>query len=87
MTSNPEMAWMEVVRLLTQDGQATRQGALSTMSRLCEQDPTLVEATAHIVRSVMSQWEEDGSSSPALEEAARQLLARLDTPLMDKPTP
>ncbi|MGC5266667.1 hypothetical protein ACPXCO_37270 [Streptomyces cyaneofuscatus] len=78
---------MEVVRLLTQDGQATRQGALGTMGRLCEQDPTLVEATAHVVRSVMSQWEEEGSSSPALEEAARQLLVCLDAPLVDKPTP
>ncbi|MGW3930355.1 hypothetical protein ACWECC_19970 [Streptomyces microflavus] len=87
MASNPEMAWMEVVRLLTQDGQATRQGALGTMGRLCEQDPTLVEVTAHVVRSAMSLRQEEGSSWPALEEAAGQLLVRLDVPLVDKPTP
>ncbi|MET7490471.1 hypothetical protein [Streptomyces sp. NPDC005538] len=87
MATNPEMAWMEAVRLLTQDGESTRQGALTVMGRLCGQDPTLAEATAHVVRTAMSQWEDSGSSSPALEGAARQLLDGLDTPWVDKPAP
>ena len=78
---------MEAVRLLTQDGESTRQGALTVMGRLCEQDPTLAEATAHVVRTAMSQWKDDDSSSPTLEGAARQLLDGLDTPLADKAAP
>lgn len=65
---------MEAVRLLTQDGRATRRGALATMSRLCAQDPALAGATAHGVRTAISQWEDGASSSLALEEAARQFL-------------
>lgn len=84
VATNPEMAWMKAVRLLMQDGESARQGALTVMGRLCEQDPTLAEATAHVVRTAMSQWD-DGSFFPALERAARQLLDGLDTPLVDKP--
>jgi hypothetical protein len=67
-------------------GRRVDAGALTVMDRLCEQDPTLAEATAHVVRTALSKWQDDGSSAPALEEAAGQLLDRLDAPLADKPT-
>lgn len=78
---------MGSVRLLAQDGQARRQGALETMSRLCEQDPTLAEATAHVVWTAMSPWEDEASCAPALQEASRRLLDRLGALLVDKPAP
>jgi hypothetical protein len=85
--SLPGIAHVTGARVLAQDGQARRQGTLETMSRLCEQDPTLAEATAHVVLTAMSQWEDEDSCAPALHEAARRLLDRLGAPLADKPAP
>jgi hypothetical protein len=78
---------MEAVKLLTQEGEETRLGALTVLGTLCKQDPTLAEATALIVQTAQSQWTCEGSSTPALEQAARELLRRLKEPVADEPAP
>jgi hypothetical protein len=75
---------MEAVRLLTQESEATRLGALAVLDRLCEQDPTLAEATSLIVETAQSQWAAENSSTPALERAALKLLRRLEATRVDK---
>ncbi len=61
---------------------SARLGALAVLGRLCEQDPTFAEGTAHIVHTARCQWTVEGSSTPALEEAALRLLARIEAPQM-----
>lgn len=75
---------MEAVRLLTQEDETTRLGALEVLGSLCKQDPTLAEGTAHIVRTARSQWKDADSSTPALEEAAHRLLTRIEVPRVAK---
>lgn len=77
---------MESVRLLARDGEPTRLGALGVLGRLCAQDPTLAEATAHIVQTAQSQWTTEGSATPALKQAVHQLLTRIEAPRVDAPS-
>ncbi|MEU5241678.1 hypothetical protein ACH4UR_35810 [Streptomyces lydicus] len=77
---------MGSVRLLARDGEPTRLGALGALGRLCEQNPTLVEATAHIVQTAQSQWTSERSATPALTQAVHQLLTRIEAPRVDAPS-
>lgn len=66
-------------------GRAARARTVA-LNRLGEQDPTLAAVTARIVRTAMSPWGNDDSSSSALEKAARQLLNCFERPLVDGPS-
>lgn len=76
---------MEALYQLTHESEETRLGTLAVLHSLCEQDPVLAGATAHIVQTAMSQWETDGSQTQTLADAARLLLAVLEQMMANEP--